>query len=50
MQLYTFFPSACAYRVRIALALKSIDYEAVYVVGFHGSEKDCRNPGLWGEH
>jgi len=36
MQLYTFFPSGSAYRVRIALALKEIDYEPVYVVGGRG--------------
>jgi len=43
MQLYTFFPSGSAYRVRIALALKEIDYEPVYVVGGRGAS-DLKKP------
>jgi len=31
MKLFTYFRSSAAYRVRIALALKGIDHEAVYV-------------------
>ena len=31
MKLYTYFRSSAAYRVRIALALKGLDYEAVPV-------------------
>ncbi len=43
MKLYTFFQSGSAYRVRIALALKQIDYEAIYVVGGRGST-DLKQP------
>ena len=42
MQLYTFFPSGSAYRIRIALALKAIDYEPVYVVGGRGASDRAR--------
>lgn len=37
MKLYTFFQSGSAYRVRIALALKGIEYEPIYIVGGRGS-------------
>lgn len=37
MKLYTFFQSGSAWRARIALALKGLDYEPVYVVGGRGS-------------
>ena len=40
MKLYTYFRSSAAYRVRIALNLKGLEYESV--------SKDLRNPG--GEH
>ena len=43
MQLYTFFQSGSAYRVRIALALKGLEYEPVYVVGGRGSD-DLKQP------
>ena len=43
MKLYTFFQSGSAYRVRIALALKQIDYEPIYVVGGRGSA-DLKQP------
>ena len=43
MQLYTFFQSGSAYRARIALALKGIPYEPVYVVGGRGSG-DLKKP------
>lgn len=43
MKLYTFFQSGSAYRIRIALALKNIDYEPVYVVGGRGST-DLKQP------
>ncbi len=43
MKLYTFFQSGSAYRVRIALALKQIDYEPIYVVGGRGST-DLKQP------
>ena len=43
MQLYTFFQSGSAYRVRIALALKGIKYEPIYVVGGRGSD-DLKKP------
>ncbi len=43
MKLYTFFQSGSAYRVRIALALKQIDYEPNYVVGGRGST-DLKQP------
>ena len=43
MQLYTFFQSGSAYRVRIALALKSIEYEPVYVV-IGGNSADLSDP------
>jgi glutathione S-transferase len=55
MKLYTFFQSGSAYRVRIALALKQIDYEPIYVVGGLGStdlkqleylEETCPEPPL----
>ncbi len=36
MKLYTFFQSGSAYRARIALALKKIDFEPIYVVGGRG--------------
>lgn len=38
MLLYTFFQSGSAYRARIALALKGIQYEPVNVVGGRGSD------------
>ena len=44
MRLYTFFQSGSAYRVRIALALKGLAYEPVYVVGGRGSA-DLRSAG-----
>lgn len=43
MKLHTFFQSGSAYRVRIALALKQIDYEPIYVVGGLGST-DLKRP------
>ncbi len=43
MKLYTFFQSGSAYRVRITLALKQIDYEPIYVVGGRGST-DLKQP------
>jgi len=43
MQLYTFFQSGSAYRIRIALALKGLDYEPVYVVGGRGAN-DLQKP------
>ncbi len=43
MKLYTFFQSGSAYRARIALALKGIEYEPIYVVGGRGSD-DLRQP------
>ena len=43
MKLYTFHQSGSSYRVRIALNLKGIDYEAVFVKGGRGSE-DLRSP------
>ncbi len=43
MQLYTFFQSGSAYRVRIALALKGIEYEPVYVV-IGGDSADLSDP------
>ena len=45
MKLHTFFQSGSAYRVRIALALKQIDYEPIYVVGGRGST-DLKRPCL----
>lgn len=33
MKLYTYFESGSAYRIRIALALKGIEYEPIFVVG-----------------
>ena len=38
MKLYTFHQSGSAYRVRIALNLKGIDYEPVFVRGGRGSQ------------
>jgi len=43
MKLFTFFQSGSAYRARITLALKGIDYEPVYVVGGRGSG-DLKQP------
>jgi len=43
MKLYTFFQSGSAYRVRIALSLKGVDYEPIYVVGGQNS-KDLQQP------
>lgn len=43
MKLYTFFQSGSAYRARIALALKGIEYEPVYVVIKRG-EGDLHEP------
>lgn len=43
MELYTFFQSGSAYRARIALALKGIKYEPIYVVGGRGSD-DLKKP------
>jgi len=37
LKLYTFFQSGSAYRVRIALALRQIDYEPINVIGGRGS-------------
>lgn len=37
LKLFTFHASGSAYRIRIALALKGLDYEPVYVVGGRGS-------------
>ena len=44
MKLYTFFQSGSAYRVRIALAIKGIEYEPVYVV-IGGDSTDLSDPG-----
>lgn len=43
MKFYTFYQSGSAYRVRIALNLKGVDYEAVFVRGGQGSE-ELRSP------
>ena len=43
MKLYTFYQSGSAYRVRIALNLKGVDYEPVFVRGGQGSE-ELRSP------
>ena len=43
MKLYTFYQSGSAYRVRIALNLKGIDYDPVFVRGGQGSE-ELRSP------
>jgi len=43
MKLYTFFQSGSAYRARIALAYKAIDYEPVHVAGGRGSQ-DLQKP------
>ena len=43
MKLYTFYQSGSAYRVGIALNLKGVDYEAVFVRGGQGSE-ELRSP------
>lgn len=43
MKLYTFFQSGSAYRVRIALNLKHIDYEPIFVRGGQGSQ-ELRSP------
>lgn len=43
MKLHTFFQSGSAYRVRIALNLKRIDYEPVFVRGGRGSQ-ELRSP------
>lgn len=39
MKLYTFHQSGSAYRVRIALELKGIDYEPIFVRGGPGSQE-----------
>lgn len=39
MKLYTFYQSGSAYRVRIALNLKGIDYEPIFVRGGQGSQE-----------
>ena len=48
MKLYTYFRSSAAYRLRIALALKGIDYESAFVHlregAQHGAEYDALNP------
>ena len=31
MKLYTYFRSSCAYRVRIGLGLKGLDFESAFV-------------------
>jgi maleylacetoacetate isomerase len=43
MKLYTFYQSSSAYRVRIALNLKGIDYEPIFIRGGQGSE-ELRSP------
>lgn len=43
LKLYTFFQSGSAYRARIALSLKGLDYEPIFVVGGRGSQ-DLRQP------
>jgi hypothetical protein len=37
MKLYSFFNSSASYRVRIALALKGIDYQALGSISASGS-------------
>lgn len=39
MKLYTFYQSGSAYRVRIALNLKGIDYEPIFIRGGRGSQE-----------
>jgi maleylpyruvate isomerase len=41
MKLYTFHQSGSAHRVRIALALKNIEYDPVFVKGGRGSQELC---------
>lgn len=43
MKLYTFHQSGSAYRVRIALNLKGIDYEPIFIQGGRGSQ-ELRSP------
>lgn len=43
MKLYTFFQSGSAYRARIALSLKGIDYEPIFMVGGRRS-RDLTEP------
>ncbi|GAC1424732.1 MAG: maleylacetoacetate isomerase [Burkholderiaceae bacterium] len=45
MKLYTFYQSGSAHRVRIALALKDVEYEPVYVQGGRGSQ-ELRSPAF----
>jgi maleylpyruvate isomerase len=40
MKLYTYFRSSAAYRVRIALNLKRLDYEAAFVNLLQGEQRD----------